>query len=828
MRKKYLETVIISGLCLIFIFSFLTELTFSIETNEGEDFYVAAKAFEDGFYDLSLDSFQSFIKRYPSSSYLAQAQFFVARCLFFKGKFADTLSQLQALLANPATSNFQDAIIYWIAEVHLKGKDYTKASLFYQKVINEYPKSEFLAFAYYSKGICLFELEKFSEAADSFNKIRIEFPKHSLLEAASFKSAESLYRALEYEKAQEAFKNFNNDFPKNSRLSQSYFFLAEISFYTNNYNNALKLYQMALDKILDDSDKKELKNLAIAGIGWCYLKQNKIEEAKKIFIEADENDYALLGRAAIKSIENDFDGAITAYARLIEKFPGSSYLLEAFLGKAEALYNRNSFEESVNEYKMIIEKFSRLPNYKDIESKVNYGLAWSLLKSGQFQSALNEFEKIAKFSNDDIVKISALCQMADTYQEAKEYDKARQIYDKILTDYPNSLYSDYVQFQIAATLYKSGSLDAAIFGFRAFLDNFPKTKLKDRANYYLGLIYFQQANYQGSIDQLNIFLVENKDSSLKADALYLLASSFYNLGQYKQAVSIFERIFKENIKKDESLSQAAEYEIANCLYQLGKEKDALARFNAFLRKHPQSNTCADIIYWLGEYYMRKDNFEVARRYFRKVLNEYPVHELFDSAQYNIAISYLKSDRLKAALAAFSQVTGSKNIDLSFDALLSMADIYIARKEYNLALGIFENLLSDSKYASYKALTLSRKADLLKSTQNYPQALAAYKEVLQLSSEKPNLDILFKIAELEEERGKLKVALEYYLKISYLPGFGNSEISKRALLRSARICEAENEWEEAKKIYQKLKNSNFQEAKYASDRLDWIEKHIDKK
>ncbi len=284
---------------------------------------------------------------------------------------------------------------------------------------------------------------------------------------------------------------------------------------------------------------------------------------------------------------------------------------------------------------------------------------------------------------------------------------------------------------------------------------------------------------------------------------------------------------KENIKKNESLSQAAEYEIANCLYQLGKEKDALSRFNAFLRKHPQSNTCADIIYWLGEYYLSKENFEVARRYFRKILNDYSGHELYDSAQYNIAISYLKSDRLKAALAAFSQVKSSKNIDLGFDASLSMADIYIARREYNLALAVYEELLGDLRYSQYKVLTLTRKADLFKSMQKYPQALLVYEEALQLSSQKPNLDILFKIAELEEERGNLKKALEYYLKISYLPGAGN-DLSKRALLRSARICEAQDDWQEAKKIYLKLKNSDFQEAKYASDRLDWIEKHIDNK
>lgn len=797
----------------------------AIESNEEEDYYVAVKAFDDGFYDLSLDTFNSFVKHYPNSKYLAQAQFFIGRCFFHQSDFLKALSQFQSLLSDPRAASFKDGLYYWIAEVHFKGNDYQTAALFYSKVIDNYPDSEFNPQALYSLGRSQLEMEKFDAAIESFNQLITKFPSHTLINSATFQIGETLYRAKEYEKAKEAFKKFINNFPKSSRISECYYFLAEISYYTNDYKGALSFYSKAMNSIEADDNLKnkseQLKSQINSGIGWAFIKEQKLDEAAGVFFSAKESDSVLLGRAAVKLARSEPDDAIRIYDTLINKYPASPYLLDAFLGKAEALYKNNSFEGAADVYNKIIKDFSAIRKYKDFENKVHYGLAWALLKSGQFQGAIKEFEKIAKTTSDDIIKISALCQMGDTYQETREFSKAIDVYDRILKEYPNSLYSDYVQFQLAVNLYKLERFDASILAFQSLLENYPKTKLRNKVEYYLGLIYFQQANFKASQEKFSQFLKERKDVTLKGDALYLLASSYYNLGEYKQSLLVFERIFKENVKRNEKLSQAAEYEIANCLYQLGREKEALQRFKVFLKKHPESKTCADIVYWLGEFYSSKENYETARRYFRLLLNDYPDSELCDSAVYSIGVTYLKSDRLKAALKTFSQLLKSKNLQLGFNSALSMADIYIAGKDYNTAFDIYNKLIADNRFASYRQVALIKKADTLRLSHNYKESMATYKQALD---NKYDSQILFKMGELNEEMGDLDSALDNYLKLSYLPGLDQA-LAKRALLRAARICEAKNNWQEAAKIYNKLKDSQFEEAEYARDRLNWIEKHI---
>ena len=53
----------------------------------------------------------------------------------------------------------------------------------------------------------------------------------------------------------------------------------------------------------------------------------------------------------------------------------------------------------------------------EMADKLHYGLAWAYLKEGEFKSAIEEFRKIASQSQDKIVKIAALCQVGDAFQE---------------------------------------------------------------------------------------------------------------------------------------------------------------------------------------------------------------------------------------------------------------------------------------------------------------------------------------------------------------------------------------------------------------------------
>lgn len=123
---------------------------------EEESFFVAQKAFDDGFHELAISLLERFLKNYPGSSQYNTARLLIAQCYYYQSKFFDSLKFLEQLLDDSLASNIRDAVLYWIAEVYVKGNNFIKAAEFYKRVIDEYPDSLYLANAYYSLGWCLY------------------------------------------------------------------------------------------------------------------------------------------------------------------------------------------------------------------------------------------------------------------------------------------------------------------------------------------------------------------------------------------------------------------------------------------------------------------------------------------------------------------------------------------------------------------------------------------------------------------------------------------------------------------------------------------------
>ena len=59
----------------------------AVSDKEEESLFVAKKAFEDGFYEVSTGLLERFLKNYPNSSQWAQANLVIGQCLFQQNKF---------------------------------------------------------------------------------------------------------------------------------------------------------------------------------------------------------------------------------------------------------------------------------------------------------------------------------------------------------------------------------------------------------------------------------------------------------------------------------------------------------------------------------------------------------------------------------------------------------------------------------------------------------------------------------------------------------------------------------------------------------------------
>ena len=796
---------------------------------EQELLFVAQKALEDGFYDVSLGYLERFLVDFPQTEKRAKVYLLMGQCYLHQNQFINAVDVLDKILELPNVDNIKDAVYYWKAEVYFRAKDYAHAKNFYREVLLNFPDSEYADDTAYSLGWCFFEEKDYEQAIESFNKLIELYPASELIEDARFKTAEALYSQKKYKEAEASFLFFIKKFPKSKKIEQAYFFKAESSYYLEDYPVAIKDYK----KVSQITSSDKLSVLSKTGLGWSYLMLKKFTEAEDIFEDAQELaseknmglDSVLLGKASLFAELGQEDKSLSSYEELISEFPESPLLLDAYLGKANSLYKQAKYDEALGAYEELLERLAWQEDFSDLQEKVYFGIAWTNLKLGRSREAIKEFQNIIERTSDKIIKISALSQLGDVYQEAGQLQKAVDVYDSILNDYPDSFYGDYVQFQLAITLLKMDNIDVSILALQSLKLNYPKSKFILDSGYYLGLAYFNKGDLISAKEQLQSFIdAIERNHELRPQAMQLLGLSFRGLESFKESADIFERLTKEYSDNAEIANQS-DYEFAISLFYLGQDKEGLKRLKLLSYNFPQEKIAEDSLLYIADYYLKRAEYDTARRYFQKIISEYPNAESIDEAHYGMGQSYFEEDRFDEAIEKFDPITSKTYSKLFGSASLAVAEAYANKGDLNSAIRICRELANE--YPELGRASLIRIGDYFKSSSKYNDSLKAYEEALSRSQGISNLDeaqVYFKIAELYEETKDLDKAIETYLKVAYLSS-DQIHTSVKSYLRAARIFEDKESWQEAKKLYEKIANEDVEEAKFAEERIEWIKTNI---
>jgi len=816
---------------LIIIFAILlsTAMTFpnsvQAQSQEKELFLVAQKAFEDGFYDVAIRYINQLLEEYPQTEKRTQANLLLGQCHFFKSQYLKAYDVFNALLEHP---EYKDATLFWLGETYYKGSDYKQAEEKYKQLIKVYPNSDYTPQAYYSLGWVYFEQGQFEKAQAVFHRLMTTAPDHQLAEDAAFKLGETEYNLRKYENTIRYFKEFVLQYPKSHRHAEAYFYIAESHYYNKDYPSAITYYAQSADISFDN----KLTLMAKVSLGWSYLKLNRYKQAQEKFDDALKfsqekgilSDDVFLGQANLYSDMKEHDKALKAYVQLIETFPKSRRIAEAYLGKANSYYMLKKYTKAILAYQTIIDRYAEIVESKDIIEKAYFGLAWSYLKSGNIDYCIKSFETIKDQTKSKIVKVSALTQIGDAYQDVGQYKEAIDIYDSLIEEYPDSLYTDYVQYRQGVALLKMDNIEAATLSFQSLQSNFPESKFLNDTKYYLAVAYFKREDWMTAKIQIKEF-TENlsEDSELLEEAHYILGLSHYGLKEYDHAIKVFQRILK-NYPHNSALVRNAEIHIAKSFYKKGERKEALKKFKFLLNKYPQTEAAQESLIWLGDHYLETSDYDKAIVYYQQFVSHFPGSDKLGSIYFELGQAYESRGDYDRAVDAFKKIDAKKDRELSAKAKLAIADIFSRNLDTDESIETYKNIISTSP--EYQRNAYKKMAETYKGVKEYSKSLDAYKKGLQANkglSQISNAELQFHVGDTLEMMNSPALAVEEYFKIPYLYAQETSWIIK-AYLRIARIFEDEEKWEEAKTIYHKIIEYKTDEMKFAQERLEWIKQN----
>lgn len=796
--------------------------SYAAGSNEKEVFVVAQRAFEDGFYDVSLRYIEQLYKDFPQSAKAVDAKVLEGQCYFFKKQYLKAFAVFQELAKG---SQYKDITLFWLGETYLKVGDSAKAQVQYRQIIEGFPNSLYAPQAYYSLGWSYFEKAAYEDAKKAFSGLVDLFPSSNLSEDALFKLGECDYNATKYEGAVFFFNKYLSSYSNSSRRAEALFNIGESYYYLEQFDRSAEFYEKARAAAVDPRAALN----AMVGRGWSLFKKNDFAAALGVFDEAQAHakvnrfpeDDVLLGKASLFTAQEKYQDAAASYGDVITRFPGSSRVMESYLGRANAWYLLNDFPKAIDDYKSLIAlAASKGLNDKTLE-KARFGLAWTYLKNGNIDQSIESFKGVLEKTESKTVKVSALTQIGDAYQEAGQIDKAIETYDKVLKDLPDTPYSDYVQFRLGVALLKTGKIDAAILSFQGLQANYPKSKYLADSKYYLGVSYFKKRDWVTALDVLVPYVNSvNADNEFAPEARYLEALALFNVKQFDKALAAFTAMQKMFPLKP-AMQQNAELGIAKTKYETGDTKEALVLFDRITTLYPRSDTALEAFLWMGDHAMSTGAHERAVEIYSRILTDFPANEKRYLVHFELGRAYFARAELDKALEQYRSVNIPSDPELAAKAKLAIAEIFTREMDPVKAAETYRNIILTSpeytRDALLKIAQIDRKAGKLSDElQVYESALAAPKGASALK----DVQLQFLLGDTYEAMNEPDKAVEAYIKVPYVHSRERDWVVK-AYLRIGKIYENKEEWDKAVIAYEKVAGMDVDEAKFAKERIGAI-------
>jgi tetratricopeptide (TPR) repeat protein len=797
--------IFITGLCLILSFS---QAAFSL-SDEEEKFYVANKAFLDGFYKAALTLFDRFIDQFPESKKVYDAGLFIAKCHYFREEYLLAEDALSNIIKEKEAANLWGQAYYWLGEIHFKAKNFKDSLKCANQVIDNYSDSEYRWWTYYLAANNYVQLGNQDEIENIFKKIIAESNTEELIDNSYGRLIHLYFQKKNYPQLFSLGQNYLKDYPKGNLSAKIYYYLGESSYAHKKFDEAIDYYQRAL-KI---NKEGSLGDLIYQGLGFSYLGQNNEGQAKKYVDKIEGKELSFFSKGVYHFKIKNYSQALEKFNDFLAKFRESKYFVTVYLNKADTLYEMGRVNDALSAYRYILNNF-RGSEYGEVFDKALYGIAWCYLKTGEFKKAIEEFENTLKWTDNPIVKISSQIQIADAYQEAENYEQALDIYNTILKNNPNSIYTDYIQFQIGIVFLKTERLDEALLVLRNLKDNFPSSRLIPQAQYYLAVGYFSKQIYGESRALLSDFIERFPQNELVSKAYYLYGKCFFNEEEYSRALECFEKAIGQF--KDNEIEELVYIDMGNAYLNLSLYDRAKWVWEDFFTKFPHSQYGGSISLFLGGLYEKEDDFTGAEKYYKKVLTDFSQSSYVAEAMLSLGHLYWQKGDLDKAGEYFEKLS-SDDSPFSQKAKLYLAKVYTQRGENNQAIGVYDELIKSDLDISKGAIL--EKAFLLKEMKDYSAAIISFEDALGVGMDSAR--VRFSLAMCLEKINKNEEAIDQYFKVIY--AFKDSDYRVKSYFRIGRLYEKASNNDAAKEIYEKIAGFDVKEAKIAKAKLKKLAK-----
>ncbi|MBO4588143.1 MAG: tetratricopeptide repeat protein [Bacteroidales bacterium] len=498
----------------------------------------------------------------------------------------------------------------------------------------------------------LFIKEKYSAAQFMYDRMAQSDPQNA--DAAYYGAVCS--ERLDNDDARYRLEEFLRLHPQSSRCNMARFYLGNYFYSRSEYAEALDYYKQvtAMDVEYGHRGEYEFKK------AYCHLSQGERSKAKEIFsrIQGTKSKYgtsALYYYAHIQYMDGEYELALKNFEKLKndKKFgsivPNYTARIYYYLGReddlleiapsllaredafkrdeiaqmvAEVYFNRADYRNALNYYHKV-EQFVPSKRTRRNEAGVictpqdnHYQMGYSYYMLHQYDSAARHLE--LKTVCTDSVAQNALYVLGDCYVKLGDKQKARSSFlqasqmkfDKAIKE--DALFN-YAKLSCELNM---NPYNESIRSFQDYLKQYPNTKHKTEIQEILASLFMSTRNYKDALTLIE--KIPDRNAALN-EAYQRIALNrgieLFNSGSMDQASSYFEKAMKINAVKE--VTSDACYLYGEAQYRIGNTSNADRAIDRFLLSTPakKSSYYPQALYTYGYICMKQKRYDDALGYF---------------------------------------------------------------------------------------------------------------------------------------------------------------------------------------------------------------------
>lgn len=261
-----------------------------------------------------------------------------------------------------------------------------------------------------------------------------------------------------------------------------------------------------------------------------------------------------------------FELAEPKFMQLIENFPNSLFVENAWYAIGQLNYKLQNYEDSRNAFKSVLDGF---PN-SDFKDDSQHLIAQSFLNESNYEQAYQEFDKIAteEFKNYPDLQAEAMYKAAYSLNQLGRDDEAISRYTNFITQFPESQYVTAAYFDQGAIYARQKDYDNARVNYELALQNTADRVLQAEIQSAIGRTYYDQGDYENAITSYTTLLEEYPESDFIAEAKLGIADSHFRLQRWNEATVAYQRVINEHEEETDFIPYSS-YQIGEAYYKLG-------------------------------------------------------------------------------------------------------------------------------------------------------------------------------------------------------------------------------------------------------------------